>query len=72
MKRSIKKRIAFTFIGLMVLTLVAIGIVHWFFLGNFYFDKKQETLVESWNKINGAGDGDTEITDEFRRFPKSS
>ena len=68
MKRSIKKRIAFTFIGLMVLTLVAIGIVHWFFLGNFYFDKKQETLVESWNKINGAGDGDTEITDEFRRF----
>ncbi len=66
MKRSIKRRIAFTFIILMVVTLVAVSLVQWLFLGRYYFDRKQETLVESWDMING--EGDTVISNDFRRF----
>ena len=40
MKRSIKRRIAFTFIILMVVTLVAVSLVQWLFLGRYYFDRK--------------------------------
>ena len=32
MKRSIKKRVAGTFIGVMALTLVVIGVFHWAFM----------------------------------------
>ena len=66
MKRSIKRRIAFTFIVLMVVTLVAVSLMQWLFLGRYYFDRKQETLVESWDMING--EGDTVISNDFRRF----
>lgn len=66
MKRSIKRRIAFTFIILMVVTLVAVSLMQWLFLGRYYFDRKQETLVESWDMING--EGDTVISNDFRRF----
>ena len=66
MKRSIKRRIAFTFIVLMVVTLVAVSLVQWLFLGRYYFDRKQETLAESWDMING--EGDTVISNDFRRF----
>lgn len=66
MKRSIKRRIAFTFIILMVVTLVAVSLVQWLFLGRYYFDRKQETLAESWDMING--EGDTVISNDFRRF----
>ena len=45
MKRSIKRRIAFTFIILMVVTLVAVNLLQWLFLERYYFDRKQETLV---------------------------
>lgn len=66
MRHSIKKKIAFTFISLMTLALVAIGLVHWFFLGNYYSSKKQETLVESWNMINTSGI--ILISEGFRKF----
>ena len=66
MKHSIKKRIAFTFIGLMAMTLVVVGVVHWFFLEDYYFRKKQETLVESWDMMNAAEQGG--ISDDFRKF----
>ena len=66
MRHSIKKRIAFTFIGIMALALLAIGVVHWFFLGNYYSSKKQETLVESWEMINASDIN--QISDSFRKF----
>ena len=38
MKRSIKKRVAGTFIGVMALTLVVIGAINWGSIGLFGFD----------------------------------
>jgi two-component system sensor histidine kinase VanS len=66
MRRSIKRRIALSFILLMVLTLAAVSLVQWLWLGRYYADRKQDTLVESWNMING--NGDTVIGNDFRRF----
>ena len=40
MKRSIKRRVAVTFISVMVITLVAIGVFHWAFMERFYLSRE--------------------------------
>ncbi|MCI2132003.1 MAG: HAMP domain-containing histidine kinase [Eubacterium sp.] len=57
MKKSIRKKIAFTFIVIMVLVLAAVGAFQWFFAGSFYASQKQKKLVESYARIADQGDG---------------
>ncbi len=52
MKKSLKKRIAFMFIAIIVLTLVAIGVFHYVFLERIYTDVKQKILVQSYEMLN--------------------
>ena len=66
MRQSIKRRIAFSFIILMVVTLMAVCLMQWLFLERYYFERKQETLLKSWEMINSSGD--TVITNEFVQF----
>ena len=51
MKKSIRKRIAFTFIIVMALVLTAVGAFQWFFAGSFYASQKQKKLIESYEKV---------------------
>lgn len=52
MRRSIKKQIGFTFIGFIVLLLLAIGISNYFFLESFYLNKKVKIIKEGMVKLN--------------------
>ena len=52
MKTSIKRRIAFTFIGLMIAALLAIGIINIVFSDGFYRREKQRKLQKSWEMFN--------------------
>jgi two-component system sensor histidine kinase VanS len=54
MKRSLKKRIAFMFIAIIVVTLLAIGFFHYALLERFYTDNKQKILIESYERINAS------------------
>ena len=52
MKTSIKRRVAFTFMGLMIAALLAIGIINQVFSGDFYLREKQRKLKKSWEMFN--------------------
>ena len=52
MKHSIRRRIAFTFIGLVGLAVFLIGILNYTMLPQYYTMKKMEILEKSWNMIN--------------------
>ena len=72
MKRSIKRRVAVTFISVMVLTLVAIGIFHWAFMEKFYLTKKMDVLSDSWNNLNMLEDPINGLSQEFNQFCDSN
>ena len=72
MRRSIKRRVAFTFIGVMALTLTAIGVFHWAFVEKFYLSKKMDVLTESWESINSLADPIEETGQEFDQFCNSN
>lgn len=54
MKRSLKKRIGFTFIAIIIATMMAIGFFHYAFLERFYTDGKQDILINSYDMINST------------------
>ena len=74
MKTSIKRRVAFTFMGLMIAALLAIGIINQVFSGDFYLREKQRKLKKSWEMFNEEiifidddaddEDGDADNTDQ--------
>ena len=72
MKRSIKKRVAGTFIGVMALTLVVIGVFHWAFMEKFYLSKKMDVLTDSWDSVNSLRDPIQEVGQEFHQFCDSN
>lgn len=52
MKRSINKRLAGTFIGIMLFSLLAILVVNSFFLERFYLSKKKDSLEKVYQILN--------------------
>ncbi|MGI6089151.1 MAG: HAMP domain-containing protein, partial [Bilifractor porci] len=66
MKKSIRKKIAFTFIIIMALVLAAVGVFQWSFAGTFYSSQKQKKLVESYEKI--ANQGNDTDWDAFNNY----
>lgn len=67
MKKSITKRIAVTFILLMIITLVAIGVLEWFCIDGVYIRDKQKKLIESWKQISQM-DTTSEIPETFEHY----
>ena len=66
MRRSIRKRIAFTFIALMTAVLAAIGVFHWLFVEAFYIADKQRIIVESWDRMaDGKYEADPEDFEHY-------
>ena len=68
MRKSIRARIAFTFIILTALVLLAIGVFQYAFLDQYYFSNKQKTLIESLDRISGAEGETARIPDSFEQF----
>ena len=56
MKHSIKRQIGFTFIGLILLSLLAIEVCNLFFLEEFHRAKKIEILLQGMNTLNSVED----------------
>ena len=67
MRKSIRARIALTFIILTALVLFAIGVFQYVFLDRFYFSNKQKTLIESLSRINEKENG-APVPDSFEQF----
>ena len=67
-KHSVKKRIAYTFIATMAVTLLVIGLISYFFLGTFYIRDKKHILAESFQKLNATGGGSDAVTAAFEQF----
>ena len=65
MRKSIRARIAFTFIILTALVLLAIGVFQYAFLDQYYFSNKQKTLIESLDRISGAEGETARIPDSW-------
>lgn len=66
MKRSIKKKVAFTFTLLLLFSLLAIGFFQFFFMGDFYLAEKQKILEQSWKKVSSMSA--SEGFDELKRY----
>ena len=67
MRKSIRARIAFTFIILTALVLLAIGVFQYFFLDQYYFSNKQKILTESLERIRETGNGEA-VPENFDQF----
>lgn len=59
MSGSLKRQIGFTFIGLILLSLLAIEICNLFFLEDFYLSKKSDILREGMKKLETEENRDT-------------
>ena len=64
MKYSIKRQISFTFIGLIVLLVVAIEVCNLFLLEDFYLNHKSEILIRGMEHLEQTGDGVEASMDE--------
>ena len=65
MKKSIRVRLAVTFIGVMFLSLAAMLLVNTFFLEKIYTTNKENSLKEVYKTINSVGDYSFLNTREF-------
>lgn len=69
MRKSIKTRLAVTFIGIIFLSLAAILVVNSLFLEKFYLSKKQDSLEKAYDTLNQTTDYEALYSDqEFQRF----
>ncbi len=68
MKKSFRKRVAVSFIALMVLTLLAIGAFSYAFVERYYIANKQDILVDSFEYINILTSSDELSLQEFSNF----
>ena len=72
MKKSIRRRVAIAFTGLMIAALLAVGVINLVFSDDFYLREKQQKLKKSWEMFNqevvfdeSAGeDGDEDDADD--------
>ena len=67
MRRSVRTRIAVTFIVLMTLVLFAIGVFQHAFLDSFYLSAKEDKLEESWSLICSAEEQGA-VPESFEQF----
>lgn len=68
MKNSIKRQISVTFIGLILLALLAIEVCNLFFLQDFYLDEKSKILLQGMDQLNQMQDIDSEEDLEGSEF----
>ena len=75
MKYSIQKKVAFAFIAIMIIVLVAMGVFEFCFIDNVYLFDKEKKLRQSWTMINSStggltenSDGSFSVSDTFERF----
>ena len=66
MRRSVRRRVAITFILLVAVLLLAIGIFLWLFMDDIYFREKRKSILTSWEMINAADDAAP--GEDFTRF----
>lgn len=67
MQKSIRSRIAITFILLTALVLFAIGVFQYMFLDQYYFSNKQKTLIYSLDRVRETDDG-SPVSTSFEQF----
>ncbi len=67
MRKSIRARIAITFIILTALVLLAIGVFQYAFLDRYYFSNKQKTLIISLERIREKEYG-ASVPESFEQF----
>ncbi|MGN0314968.1 MAG: sensor histidine kinase [Fusicatenibacter sp.] len=68
-KPSVKTKIALAFIATMAVTLILIGLIHYFFLGRYYSRHKEEILSSSFLLLNEVGPyKSSDIPDTFEHF----
>nr|WP_027872208.1 HAMP domain-containing sensor histidine kinase [[Eubacterium] cellulosolvens] len=65
MKTSIRKKVTLSFVAVMVVCLVVIGLVEALYTDDVYDSNKQKVLVESWNMIDQSGG---KPDDTFRKY----
>lgn len=68
MKHSIRRRIALTFIGLVVLAIALIGVLNYTLLPRYYTKQKMNILEKSWQMFNGVEQIPGGISDETMHF----
>ena len=68
MKKSIRVRLAVTFIGIMSLSLAAMLLVNTFFLEKIYTTNKENSLKEVYKTINGVTEYSSLNTREFADY----
>ncbi len=68
MKKSIRKRLAVTFMGLIALSVVLTGILSYAFLPRYYLSKKAETLEHSWDLIDTDQDATIDSSIRLMQF----
>lgn len=70
MKTSLKKRLGVTFIGLIAVTLVSIGVINSLFLEDFYIKKKTESIEEVYRELKNIDvrTNPVRVTQEFKNF----
>jgi len=66
MRRSIRKQIAFTFVGLLLLVLVSNYLINNFFLEDFYVLQKQRALIRVYRLMNSYEDPISYQKEEFQ------
>ena len=69
MKQSIRRQLLTTFIVMMVLTLVSVGLINYLFLGRFYKHQKTRQIKKTYERINELALSETEnFTDEIMQI----
>lgn len=68
MKHSIRRRIAFTFIGLVGFSVLFTGILNYTLLPQYYTMKKTEILEKSWNMMNAVKNIPDGISEDTLHF----
>ena len=69
MKQSIRRQLLTTFIVMMVLTLVSVGLINYLFLGRFYKHQKIRQIKKTYERINELALSETEnFTNEIMQI----
>ncbi|MGI6094019.1 MAG: sensor histidine kinase [Lachnospiraceae bacterium] len=70
MKRSLRRRLFVIFIGLMLVTLLIIGLLNTSLLEKYYVARKTDSLGEVYEELNQLDTGNSKVTisDDFKRL----
>lgn len=68
MRQSIRQRMAVTFIGLIALSIVVMGVLNYTLLPKYYTTKKAEILEHSWNMNNTDSQENMELNIKTLQF----